>query len=902
MSERTWVHGGLEAFSKGWFEDGGSNLYVNARGVIETIHRTDINNDGYVDIVLPNAQGYVERGPTWIYKPGSAEGKDWERRELPHDSGTMSHIVDLDGDGYLDLIVANSRNGVTAELDSYIYWGGPKGLTGERTDLPTVGAYNVAVADVNRDGRLDLVFPSAWVDHHNPGQPRLLHVYLQESGRKFEDASQRYGLIGMGARSVASADLNGDGLLDLVVANFRCEFATKTDSFVYWGTEEGFDTEAPLRLPTDAATHVFLADLNDDGRKEIVFCSSNRVQIYWNDQGRFSADNVLPIETEGLSGEFHFGAIFATAADVNGDGRNELIVATVHGVQVHAWPDLQKVQQFLPLKYACWVHAADLNGDGRPELIVGKNEDGESFNTDSVVYWNGPEGLSDERKSLLATRGVEGITAGDLDGDGKPVIVFNNTMAGPAKNSPTLPSYIYFGSKDADYGTKRRLVLPVGGGSACGLSDIYLNGVTDLVFCKHGGLRVFPGGPDGPCPDTFIDLLCDCQTIQVADFNRDGYLDILAIRQTYDDRPETMADSSRIFYGSAQGFNPERVEILPTYCSGDAYLADIDKDGYLDIIVGDKRGYILIYLGGPEGYSPDRVWKIPMWSHWKGAVTAAADLNHNGWLDLVVRTYGHLLRTQDTLTIFYGGPDGYSWDNAQDYKGGYTPGKISVADLNNNGNLDLIVPAYSTDLTRVKPVQVFWNNGETFDLEHPLELPADSGFAVLPVDLSRNGYIDLMVACHRNDQSHQVDSIIYWNGPQGLSVDRVTRFPGMGPHRMNVRDPGNAYTRDPVETFISPPRDSEGRSPVRINWDAEVPEMTALQFQLRCADNEEALDQAPWLGPAGQGTFYETPGEEIRGLRPKADYIQYRALFTSLYGCRSPRLSEVRIDFQRNGH
>jgi hypothetical protein len=146
MSERTWVHGGLEAFSKGWFEDGGSNLYVNARGVIETIHRTDINNDGYVDIVLPNAQGYVERGPMWIYKPGSAEGKDWERRELPHDSGTMSHIVDLDGDGYLDLIIANSRNGVTAELDSYIYWGGSKGLTGERTDLPTVGAYNVAVA------------------------------------------------------------------------------------------------------------------------------------------------------------------------------------------------------------------------------------------------------------------------------------------------------------------------------------------------------------------------------------------------------------------------------------------------------------------------------------------------------------------------------------------------------------------------------------------------------------------------------------------------------------------------------------------------------------------------------------------------------------------------------------
>ena len=52
MERGEWIHKGFEAFSEGSFENGGDNLYVNANGVIEMIHRFDINNDGYVDIIL----------------------------------------------------------------------------------------------------------------------------------------------------------------------------------------------------------------------------------------------------------------------------------------------------------------------------------------------------------------------------------------------------------------------------------------------------------------------------------------------------------------------------------------------------------------------------------------------------------------------------------------------------------------------------------------------------------------------------------------------------------------------------------------------------------------------------------------------------------------------------------
>ena len=47
--EPAWVHRGFEAFSRGAFDNGGDNLYVNNKGIIEMIHRFDVNNDGHVD-------------------------------------------------------------------------------------------------------------------------------------------------------------------------------------------------------------------------------------------------------------------------------------------------------------------------------------------------------------------------------------------------------------------------------------------------------------------------------------------------------------------------------------------------------------------------------------------------------------------------------------------------------------------------------------------------------------------------------------------------------------------------------------------------------------------------------------------------------------------------------------
>ena len=282
---------------------------------------------------------------------------------------------------------------------------------------------------------------------------------------------------------------------------------------------------------------------------------------------------------------------------------------------------------------------------------------------------------------------------------------------------------------------------------------------------------------------------------------------------------------------------------------------------------------------------------------WHCGVSTVADLNADGYLDIVVGIMGHYERYPDTFLVLYGGPSGYSRENALHYAGGFSPGRISAADLNNDGYLDLVVPAYSTKDTRVLPIQIFWGGPNGIDLEHPTALSADAGYSSLLIDLDRDGWKDLFLTCHRNDLGHQSDSVIFWNGPSGLSCDDLTKLPSMGPHWLTARDFGNTYTREPVERYVSEALEISGKVPARISWDADVAATTFLRFQLRFAEDRSALDHAAWRGPSSSSSYYERSGEPVAGIPAAARWFQYRAEFGSPYGCSSPRLRQVRIDF-----
>ena len=86
-------------------------------------------------------------------------------------------------------------------------------------------------------------------------------------------------------------------------------------------------------------------------------------------------------------------------------------------------------------------------------------------------------------------------------------------------------------------------------------------------------------------------------------------------------------------------------------------------------------------------------------------------------------------------------------------------------------------------------------------------------------------------------------------------------------------DLGNAYTREPLERYISPVYEISNRKPVQIAWEAEVPRNTQLKFQLRWAENEGKLKETNWRGPGGEKSYYEVSGQDIKGVESSAMFL-----------------------------
>ena len=107
------------------------------------------------------------------------------------------------------------------------------------------------------------------------------------------------------------------------------------------------------------------------------------------------------------------------------------------------------------------------------------------------------------------------------------------------------------------------------------IADLDNDGVNELVLTNRSGWRLFdtpnacPG--DWPSPELHTDFPhggdFSSGAVSVADFNRDGWLDVIDIPWVMDDRPETLANSATVWYGGRTDSRPNAARSCPALCA-----------------------------------------------------------------------------------------------------------------------------------------------------------------------------------------------------------------------------------------------------------------------------------------------------------------------------------------------
>jgi len=918
-------HRSFADFAQGTLGNSGANLYVSHKGSVQTINRWDLNRDGYLDLLFTQDHSDLDNPPALIYW-GQADGYHswlpprWEERSLmslweflasdrhqhivtrlPAQGGGQAEIADLNVDGYPDIVFCNFIHNFRADQPVYIYWGSPEEYSPEnRTELPAYLASGIASGDLNGDGFPELVVANYGDElGERYGLRYHLESYIYWGSAERYSTARRTALPTISARDVAIGDFNGDRSPDLAFINCNSK---ERSAYVYWGEAGQYSAEnrqvfgadqvpAPTTSSINGRLTLVAARLNSDSYDDLIMAGGTQVLIYRGSAGGLVADQSISLATGGVTD--------LKAADCNADGLCDLVIANSGSpTSMILWGTEDGFEANncteLPTLDAQSVSVADLNGDRRPDLLFGNYADAERYDVPCYIYWNGPQGFSAYRRTDLLGARVAGTAVDDLNGDGRPDILIVNHVSGPSGPRPAL---VFWGNADYRYSPAAMGVIENGGNMMYSAADLDDDGWPDVVFLGNRGAYICWGGQDGYTLErrTHLDIPGAISS-RVADLNADGYLDILFTVSG------NVPGGSKavIVWGDEYRFAQLRTDEIHFLGPGTeaSAIADLNRDGYLDLVfpcTGSAQSEIK--WGSPDGYSEENRTLLAAYG---SPVAQVADLDADGWLDLIfaggldTATQSHTTKTM----IYWGAPEGFSERDCIELES-YVTLDATVADFNRDGHLDLALSNYRSDTVRDLVAFIYWGGeGRSFNEKRRTTLNGGSSSSIKALDLNQDGWPELIIVNHKLNHDHaQGSANIYWGGPEGYTLNKRDSLPVFGNHLTTVVDAGNLYTREPIEEYVSAPIRAPAQTRfARLEWTVQSDPGTAVTFQVRSASDKNGLAQAAWTGPKGPGSFYETSGAELAEVLPEHRWLQYRAVFTSPSGGGSARLLEVTVE------
>lgn len=344
----------------------------------------------------------------------------------------IAHVAttDLDRDGRLDLIFCEAK-------ENKIIWlrqKAPK-VFEEIVLAPNMLApVHAEAADMDGDGDLDLIVSSMGVLF--PDNDRIGTVFILENDGRQQFTPHVVLEHTSRVTDARAADLNGDGRMDLALAQFGYD-----QGEVSWLERTGpWEFRRHVLLDLSGAINVCVADYNGDHKPDLVALLSQQwEEIYYFENlgaGEFSKRRIWGSTNE------DYGSSGISSCDLNRDGRPDIIYSNGDGFGPAAtpgprpWHGLQWLENLgdgnfryrrignLPGAYS--PVGVDLDSDGAMDVVaVAAYSDSSNQNRNVIsLMWFRNDGKMNFEPHVLARAPKDLITlaAGDFDGTGRPVL------------------------------------------------------------------------------------------------------------------------------------------------------------------------------------------------------------------------------------------------------------------------------------------------------------------------------------------------------------------------------------------------------------------------------------------------------------------------------------------------
>jgi len=333
-------------------------------------------------------------------------------------------IVDLDQDGRADLLAADAAANRVVWLRQ-----GDDGAYSERTLASVPGPAHVTAVDLDRDGDLDVLVASLGVLFPN-NAPIGAVIVLENTGR--QQFTSRV-LVDKIARvsDVEAGDLDGDGDLDLAVAQFGYD-----QGETRWLENQGdWRFASHIIHSLSGGINAVVADIDADGDLDIVSLISQEweeIYVLTNDgRGAFT-----PVRVFGAANE-DFGSSWISVVDLDRDGDADILYSNGDAFDYappkgRNWNGVQWLENTGALRFtyhriadypgASSPQAADLDGDSDLDIVVvSAYNDWAKPSAQSLVWLQNDGRMSFTMRDLAnSPTHLLTLAIGDLNGDGRP--------------------------------------------------------------------------------------------------------------------------------------------------------------------------------------------------------------------------------------------------------------------------------------------------------------------------------------------------------------------------------------------------------------------------------------------------------------------------------------------------